>query len=175
MLFNIIPFSIYSINSAHTNVQNKYNKPFYCKLYKETHKSGHVTNKQIKRPLSLYLSAQQFKSISLWPQKKTKMPTHPTHSTSYNTYCQGTNTPHQRARCLKFSPSLPTIQINNRRNAEEAYYAGEECPLIELPSHWRGWGWGAVREKGTRLFHALLTRSPKLLNVKRHFSICYCR
>lgn len=85
------------------------------------------------------------------------------------------SSPHQRARCLKFSPSLPTIQINNRRNAEEAYYAGEECPLIELPSHWRGWGWGTVREKGTRLFHALLTRSPKLLNVKRHFSICYCR
>lgn len=45
---------------------------------------------------------------------------------------------HQRARCLKFSPSLPTIEINNRRNAEEAYYVGEECPLIELPSH--GWG-----------------------------------
>lgn len=34
--------------------------------------------------------------------------------------------PHQRARCLKFSPSLPTIQINNRRNAEEAYCVGKE-------------------------------------------------
>lgn len=81
--------------------------------------------------------------------------------------------PHQRARCLKFSPPLPTIQINNRRNAEEAYCVGKECPLIELPSE-MGAG-GRQREKRTRLFHALLTRSAKLLNVKRQFSICYCR
>ena len=117
-----------------------------------------------------------------------KMPDQPppTHFTSYNTYCQGIQRPcsplHQRARCLKFSPSLPTIQINNIRNAEEAYCVGEECPLIELPSKhvcvcvcvWVRGG-GRQREKGTRLFHALLTRSPKLLNVKRHSSICYCR
>lgn len=81
--------------------------------------------------------------------------------------------PHQRARCLKFSPSVPTIQINNRRNAEEAYYVREECPLIELPSYWRRREGG--KEKRTRLFHALLTRSAQLLNVKRHFSIRRCR
>lgn len=41
--------------------------------------------------------------------------------------------PHQRARCLKFSPSLSPIQINNRRNAEEGHCVGVESLLIELP------------------------------------------
>lgn len=42
--------------------------------------------------------------------------------------------PHQRARCLKFRPPLPTIQINNWGDAEEAHCEGEESPLIELPN-----------------------------------------
>lgn len=42
--------------------------------------------------------------------------------------------PHQRTRCLKFSPSLSPIQINSRRNAEEVYCVGVECPLIENPT-----------------------------------------
>lgn len=102
------------------------------------------------------------------------------HHTAHTTRAPMTPTPpprHQRARCLKFSPSLPTIQINNRRNAEEAYYVREECPLIEHPNHCGAVATvgGCMGEKGMRLFHALLTRSQKLLNVKCHFSICYRR
>lgn len=85
--------------------------------------------------------------------------------------------PHQRTRCLKFSPSLSPIQINSRRNAEEVYCVGVEYPLIEFPTKQCVWG---VKErvqrhgeKGTEPFHALLTRSAKLLNVKPNFSICY--
>lgn len=38
---------------------------------------------------------------------------------------------HQRARCLKFSPSLSTIQITNRRNVKEC-----NCAAQRMPLHW---------------------------------------
>lgn len=115
---------------------------------------------------------KSFKSVATKENNKIALPPpappHPTlhHTTLTARASTAPSPPHQRTRCLKFTPSLQTIQINNRRNAEEVYCEREECPLIELPSKGR-------RGEGRGAFHALLTRPPQLLNVKRNFSICY--